>query len=140
MKQKTYITKNEKETMNLARRLAGGLKKGDVLGLIGELGSGKTVFAKGIARGLGIREKVTSPTFTLLHAYSGKKRLYHFDLYRLNCAEELSQIGYEEYFWGDGVVLVEWADKFPDLLPGRSTRIYFKTGKKNIRNIRIEKP
>lgn len=93
------------------------MSAGMVLALNGALGTGKTVLAKGIARGLGVKELVISPTFTLIQEYQGRVPLFHFDFYRLDRAEEVEALGYEEYFFGEGVCLVEWAEKFPFLLP-----------------------
>ena len=93
-------------------------RPGEIIALSGDLGCGKTVFTQGFAKGLGIREPVTSPTFTIMQIYeSGRLPLCHFDVYRLSDAEEMNEIGYEDYFYGDGVSLVEWADLFPELFP-----------------------
>jgi tRNA threonylcarbamoyladenosine biosynthesis protein TsaE len=95
------------------------LRPGDFLALTGELGAGKTQFAKGIAEGLGVDPSVpvTSPTYTLLNIYGGRVPFYHFDLYRLHGGQDLLDLGFEEYFHGDGVCLVEWAERLQDLLP-----------------------
>lgn len=135
--QEKKITHSEKETIKWAERWAKKLKPGSVLGLIGELGSGKTVFSRGIARGLGIPDPVTSPTFNLLQVYQGRQKLFHFDLYRLQSQDELAQIGYEEFFFGQGIVLVEWADKFMDLLPEKSYLVRFRHIDRNTREIEI---
>jgi len=97
----------------LGRRLCGG----ETIALVGDLGAGKTTLARAIARGLGIQSPVSSPTFGIVHEYPGPIPLIHFDPYRLNRAEDLLEIGYDEYFERGGVVLIEWADKFPELLP-----------------------
>ena len=109
-----YITRDEKETQDLGRALASILRRADVVLLTGELGTGKTCFAKGLARGLGIKEKVLSPTFTLLREYRGRLPLYHLDAYRLEGPWDLFDIGVEEYLEGDGVLLVEWGDRARD--------------------------
>jgi tRNA threonylcarbamoyladenosine biosynthesis protein TsaE len=127
------------KTREVAARFAGALKPGDVVALEGELGSGKTCFVQGLARGLGVSEKafVRSPSFTLLNEYEGKVPLYHFDFYRLFVAEDLGDLGLEEYFDGDGVTVVEWADKFLGSLPDRTIHIRFKIVDENIREIDI---
>jgi tRNA threonylcarbamoyladenosine biosynthesis protein TsaE len=93
------------------------LSEGDVISLSGDLGAGKTVFTKGLAEGLSISEPVTSPTFTIIKEYSGRLPLYHFDVYRLSDPNELDALGVDEYFYGDGVSVVEWGDKVEELMP-----------------------
>jgi tRNA threonylcarbamoyladenosine biosynthesis protein TsaE len=114
------------DTMRLAACLAATAKAGDVFALTGDLGAGKTVFAKGFAQGLGYAHEVVSPTFTLMNVCEGGRlTLYHFDLYRLDCATEaLEGIGYEDYFFADGVCLVEWADKAPSLMPDHTKWVH----------------
>ena len=112
------ITKTPQELTYLGERLAAFLQAGDVIALDGELGAGKTTLAQGIASGLGVAEVVNSPTFTIIHEYtSGRLPFYHFDVYRLNKAEELEDLGYEDYFYGEGVTVVEWAKLIGDYLP-----------------------
>ncbi|NCO66517.1 MAG: tRNA (adenosine(37)-N6)-threonylcarbamoyltransferase complex ATPase subunit type 1 TsaE [Candidatus Aquicultor secundus] len=113
----SVITHSPEETWELARKLAPILSSGDVINLSGDLGAGKTVFSKGLAVGLGIDEPVTSPTFTLIKEYMGRLPLYHFDVYRLSSPEEMEELGFDEYFYGDGVSVVEWGDKIEELLP-----------------------
>jgi len=109
---------SENETMSFAQQLAAEIKPGTVLGLVGDLGAGKTHFVKGLARGLGSSTPVASPTFTLVHEYrDGSSPLYHFDFYRAEQLEEIVAIGWEEYLDEEGIVVVEWADRFPDLMP-----------------------
>ena len=116
------ISHSPAETIALARTLAATLRRGAVLALSGDLGAGKTHFVKGLAAGLGTAASVTSPTFTLLHEYpGGRLPLYHFDFYRLDDADEALRIGLDEYLDGDGACVIEWAEKFPALLP-RHTR------------------
>ena len=123
MEDKIFI-KDENETKKFGEDLAKQLKAGDVIALIGELGTGKTALTKYIARGLGIPCEVTSPTFTIINEYkSGRLPLYHFDVYRLAKADEMYELGYEEYFYGGGVTVVEWADKIEKLLPKGSITI-----------------
>lgn len=113
----TVITHSPEETRELAKKLAPKLSAGDVINLSGDLGAGKTVFTKGLAKGLEIDEPVTSPTFTIIKEYEGRLPLYHFDVYRLFEPDELDELGVDEYFYGDGVSVVEWGDKVKELLP-----------------------
>jgi len=107
--------------VELGRAETAQLRRGDVLALCGELGAGKTHFVKGVAAGLGTEGEITSPTFTLIHEYiGGRLPLYHFDFYRLEDEDEALKIGLDEYLDGDGVCVVEWADKFPGLLPAHT--------------------
>ncbi len=104
--------------MEFGRLQAARLRRGDVLALCGDLGAGKTHFVKGVAAGIGADASVTSPTFTLIHEYlGGRLPVYHFDFYRLEDEDEAIKIGLDEYLDGDGICLIEWADKFPGLLP-----------------------
>ncbi|MCQ9208531.1 MAG: tRNA (adenosine(37)-N6)-threonylcarbamoyltransferase complex ATPase subunit type 1 TsaE [Omnitrophica bacterium] len=113
------VTNSAEETVKLGQQLGRHLKAGDVLGLIGELGSGKTTLVKGIASGLGIKKKedVSSPSFVLIREYSGKIPLYHFDLYRLDKIKDIAYLGVEEYLFDQGVCVIEWAEKMQMLLP-----------------------
>ncbi|HLQ70493.1 MAG TPA: tRNA (adenosine(37)-N6)-threonylcarbamoyltransferase complex ATPase subunit type 1 TsaE [Bacillota bacterium] len=108
-------THSEEHTMKLAEKLASLLKPGDVITLEGDLGAGKTTFTKGIAHGLGVKRVVNSPTFTIIKEYSGELPLYHMDVYRLEDSDE--DIGFAEYFDGDGITVVEWAHFIEDYLP-----------------------
>ncbi|HQD49894.1 MAG TPA: tRNA (adenosine(37)-N6)-threonylcarbamoyltransferase complex ATPase subunit type 1 TsaE [Defluviitaleaceae bacterium] len=113
-----YETFSEEETKELAYKIACQAKKGDTYCLIGDLGAGKTAFAKGLAKGLDIEEEIiSSPTFTLVNEYQGRLPLYHFDVYRITDIDEMEEIGYEEYFYGDGVCLIEWANLIEELIP-----------------------
>jgi tRNA threonylcarbamoyladenosine biosynthesis protein TsaE len=112
-----FISHSAQQTQRLGARLGELLSPGDVLLLDGNLGAGKTVFAQGVARGLGIQDPVTSPTFTLIHEYRGRLPLYHVDLYRIVGAPEAADLGLEDYLYGEGVTLVEWADRAEPLLP-----------------------
>ena len=117
MKEK-MTTHSAEETRRLGEKIAAELRAGDVILLEGPLGAGKSELARGIARGLGVTETVTSPSFTILNVYdSGRIPLYHFDWYRLESAEELYELGMEEYLGGDGVALVEWPGRCPEALP-----------------------
>ena len=116
------------DTKKIGFELAKKAAAGDVYCLIGELGAGKTVFAKGFARGLGIDADVTSPTFTILNEYrESRLSLFHFDLYRMGNPYELFAMGYEEYFFGDGVTLVEWPENAGNLIPDNSVHIRIET-------------
>lgn len=122
-------TNSEEETKEFAVRFAKELKAGDVLALVGELGSGKTSFVRGLAKGLDVPQKtsVTSPTFVLIHEYwGGLLPLYHFDFYRLEKIEDALALYVEEYWEGKGVSVVEWADRFPTLFPERTRWIRFR--------------
>jgi len=115
----TIISHSVEETAAFGRSIASTLRRGDVLALCGELGAGKTHFVKGIAAGLDGSDVVTSPTFTLIHEYTGGRLpLFHFDFYRLEDESEAIKIGLEEYLDGEGVCAIEWAEKFSALLPG----------------------
>ena len=108
---------SEKETFDFAKNMAEGAKKGDIYCLCGDLGVGKTVFTKGFAQGLGIDEHITSPTFTIVNEYEGTLPFYHFDVYRIGDIDEMYDIGFEEYIYGEGVCLIEWADIIKDIIP-----------------------
>lgn len=111
-------TRSAQETFALGERLGRSAQPGQVYALIGGLGVGKTVFTQGLATGLGIREPVCSPTFTILQVYGGGRLpFYHFDVYRIGDVEEMEEIGYEDCFYGQGVCLVEWADLVMEILP-----------------------
>ena len=113
-----YETNSPEETYTLARRLGEQAQPGTVYTLTGDLGVGKTVFAQGLAKGLGIEEAINSPTFTIVQVYDeGRLPFYHFDVYRIGDIEEMDEIGYEDYFYGEGVCLVEWAELIEELLP-----------------------
>ena len=117
------LSHSEQETKEIGEKIAKKLKEGDVIALNGDLGAGKTAFAKGIAKGLGIKEFITSPTFTIVNEYIGKIPLYHFDVYRINHISEMDEIGTEEYLYGEGVCVIEWADLIKDLLPEHTVDI-----------------
>ncbi|MDR1952958.1 MAG: tRNA (adenosine(37)-N6)-threonylcarbamoyltransferase complex ATPase subunit type 1 TsaE [Clostridiales Family XIII bacterium] len=124
------ITLNEQELRAYGRALGESLEPGAVLALVGDLGAGKTTLTKAIAEGLGIEEPVTSPTFTLIGEYAGGRLpLYHFDVYRIDDPDEMNVLGYEEYFYGNGLTVVEWADKIWELLPADAIVIELSYGK-----------
>jgi len=118
-----YESYSEEDTLSFAKKLGETASKGDIFCLIGDLGVGKTVFSKGFAQGMGIDEYITSPTFTIVHEYEGKLPLYHFDVYRISDAGEMDEIGYEEYFYGEGVCLIEWANIIPEIIPSSAKYI-----------------
>src|ERR671918_2425632 len=117
-------THSPEDTEAVGARLADRLGPGDVVALTGELGAGKTCFTQGIARGLGVRARAVSPTFVLVNEYHGRLPLHHVDAYRTASLTELLDLGLEELFGGDGVTIVEWADKLAPLLPGRAIRVH----------------
>ena len=119
------ISQSVKDTINIGKAIAKNLKPSDIICLFGELGSGKTVLTKGIAQGLGIeRKRVISPSFVLIREHSqGKLPLYHFDLYRLKEARDILALGYEEYLYGEGVTVIEWADRLKYLIPAEFLKI-----------------
>jgi tRNA threonylcarbamoyladenosine biosynthesis protein TsaE len=121
-----YRTESSRKTVGLGRKLGQLLHGGDLIVLTGELGCGKTWFTKGIALGLGITEVVTSPSFALMNAYEGVKTLFHMDVYRLEAAEDFLDTGLDECFDGEGVVVMEWGDKWPEILPARRLNVAFK--------------
>lgn len=120
-----FIESNsEKDTYLLGLELGQKAKAGTVYTLVGDLGVGKTVFTKGLAKGLGIEEPVSSPTFTIVQVYEeGRLPFYHFDVYRIGDIEEMDEIGYEDYVYGEGVSLIEWADLIEDILPEHYTEV-----------------
>jgi len=133
-------SKSAAETIEIGKELGKLLTKGDVVALIGELGSGKTYFTKGIAQGLEVPPDhvVNSPSFTLVNSYEGRLTLYHMDSYRLKGAQEFINAGLEEYFYMEGVVVLEWADKWPELLPAWHLKVRLDILGPNSRRITFE--
>lgn len=130
------ITNSEKETFDLGNGFAKTLKRGSIVALNGELGAGKTVFVKGIAKGLGIIDHILSPTFTLLRQYDG---LNHFDVYRIKDSEELYEIGFLDYLYGDEITIIEWANLIEDILPSDVIHVdILRANTENKRIIKIE--
>ena len=119
------ISKKEKETFNLGIDISKDISNGDVIGLIGNLASGKTTFVKGLLKGLGYRYEVTSPTFTLINEYDAKYKVIHIDFYREENIQRWHNIGFDYLFDNDAVILIEWADLFPELLPENTYRLFF---------------
>ena len=133
-------TNSAAETRALGEELSSSLRPGDVVVLEGELGAGKSELARGIARGLGVRETVTSPSFTILNVYeSGRYPLYHFDWYRLESADELYELGMDEYLGGDGIAVVEWAERCPEAVPENTIRITLDVTGEESRRIQIQR-
>jgi tRNA threonylcarbamoyladenosine biosynthesis protein TsaE len=135
------ISNSIDKTIEIGAKLGKKLREGDVVALVGDLGAGKTVLTKGIARGLGVKNVryVNSPTFVIIKEYKGRLPLYHFDLYRLNKSSVLDAENFEEYFYGDGVTVVEWADKIRKLLPKRHIEVKLSVAGEGKRKIEIRK-
>lgn len=133
------ITNNRDETLNFAENLAKQIVAPKIIVLSGDLGAGKTTFSKGFAKGLGISETITSPTFTLLNEYSGDKNLYHFDMYRLSSKEEAYELGFENYFENnDGIILVEWAENVKGLFTPPYLKVLIEKIDENKRKFTLE--
>ena len=125
--EKIIISNSPEETEQFGHKLVQQLKPGDVLAFFGDLGSGKTTLIKGICKGLEVEADITSPTFTFIHEYSGRLQVYHFDFYRIANSHEVWELGCDEYFYGEGICLIEWADRIPDLLPENRIEIHLKS-------------
>jgi tRNA threonylcarbamoyladenosine biosynthesis protein TsaE len=135
----TFISNNPAETEAIGQRFAKDVDTGSILALKGELGSGKTQFLKGLVAGLGSGAAVTSPTFTILHEYSsGRFPVYHFDFFRLEDRQSVARLGLDDYFFGDGVSVIEWADRFPEFIPGQARWILFEIKSENTRAITLK--
>ncbi|MDD2629248.1 MAG: tRNA (adenosine(37)-N6)-threonylcarbamoyltransferase complex ATPase subunit type 1 TsaE [Limnochordia bacterium] len=128
-------TNSNLDTKGYGQRLASYLLPGDVIALSGDLGAGKTTFCQGIGQGLGVGIPIKSPTFTIIREYEGRIPFYHFDVYRLNSLLELEDLGYEEYFYGDGVVAIEWADLIKPVLPEDHLEVIMEYGHESGRKI-----
>ena len=138
VKTQKITSKGPEETKAFGKHLAKGLKKGDIICLYGDLGSGKTTLIKGIASGLKISPaKVNSPTFVLMNMYKGRLPLFHFDLYRIENLQGISSIGYDEFLYGDGISVIEWADRLGKFLPEQYLKIEMKHKRPNERLIRF---
>lgn len=124
MEDKIIVMENEEAVRKFGRELGAAAEAGSVIALTGDLGAGKTTLTKAIAEGLGVKEIITSPTFNIIKQYgSGRLPLYHFDVYRITDPDEMYELGYEEYFYGEGVCVVEWADMIDELIPEDAVRI-----------------
>ena len=133
-------TRSEQETIAFGEQLAARLPRGTAVLLIGDLGAGKTTLAKGIVEGLGAAgaDEVSSPTFTLIHEYGDPVRVYHVDLYRIEEASQAARLGLEELFRDDAVVLIEWGERFPELLPAERVEIRLRRTGEQAREIEVE--
>lgn len=135
-------TRSAEETFEVGRKIGEEANAGQVFTLIGDLGVGKTVFTQGLAKGLGIEEAISSPTFTIVQVYEdGRLPFYHFDVYRIGDVEEMEEIGYEDYFYGEGVTLIEWSNLIEEILPKQRTEIVIEKDLSNgfdYRKITIE--
>ena len=135
----TFKSVSATETIRFGERLGKLLAPGHVIALLGELGAGKTTMVKGIVRGLGVtdRRAVKSPTFALVHRYEGRMPVYHFDAYRLESTQEMLDIGSDEMIYGDGVSIIEWADKVPECLPEEYLKVTLIAVSENERTIEV---
>lgn len=134
-----HICENPEQTMALGEKLAKECLPGTVIAFEGSLGAGKTTFSKGLAKGLGIKQEVTSPTYTIIAVYQGKLPLYHMDFYRMESSEEIELLGAEDYFYADGICLIEWSEKAADLLPEKHWTVQIKILDNDKREISIRK-
>jgi tRNA threonylcarbamoyladenosine biosynthesis protein TsaE len=132
-----FKTTKPEETREIGKAMGCLLKGGDVVGLTGELGAGKTVFIKGLAEGLGVPDFVSSPTFIIMNEYNGRMPFFHVDLYRLENNREIEELALDEYFGRDGVVAIEWAEKLGDRMPQKSINVKIEHSGERERKIRI---
>ena len=132
-----FFSKSYIETEEIAFQLAQTLKGTEIIAMFGGLGAGKTAFTRGLARGLGINDGVSSPTFALVHEYEGKFNLYHFDMYRINTFDDLYTTGFFDYM-DNGVMVIEWSENIENALPDNCIRVYIKVISENEREIEIE--
>lgn len=132
-------TQTTSETVRIGKSIGSLLRPGDVVALVGELGTGKTQFIKGLAEGLGVGKPtyISSPSFTLINEYPGRVPFYHIDLFRLESEKEAEELGLEEYFQGEGITAIEWADRIPSLLPDENLWIHIHYTGKNTRSIEM---
>lgn len=137
MKEIRFVSHSVLQTIEVARKLSHLLKKGDVIGLVGNLGSGKTTFIQGLAQGLGVRHTINSPSFVILKIYPQKTPLHHFDLYRLRSLKDLEDIGYEDFICDSGISVIEWADRAGQLLPKEYLKVTIEIKGKTARAIRF---
>ena len=134
-----FISNSPAETEAIGQQFAENIGTGSILALRGDLGSGKTVFVKGLVAGLGSCTAVTSPTFTILHEYrGGRLPVYHFDFFRLEERQSIARLGLDDYFFGDGVSVIEWADRFPELIPQQARWILFEIKSEDQRGITFQ--
>jgi len=137
----TFISNSPAETEGIGRQLAEDVRIRSVLALKGELGSGKTLFTKGFVAGMGSYAAVSSPTFTIVHEYrDGRFPVYHFDFFRVESRQSLARLGLDDYLFGDGVSIIEWADRFPEFIPEQARWILFEIKSENQRAIVFQDP
>ncbi len=136
-----YTSHSPEDTEKIAAEFARTLRPNDVVAMYGDLGAGKTAFAKGVARALGVTAYVTSPTFTIVNEYKGNMPFYHFDAYRIGSSEEMYDIGFEDYIYAGGVSLIEWSELIEDILPDKRYRVTIEKSQTddNTRTITIER-
>ena len=135
----TFISNSPAETEAIGRQFAKDVDAGSVLALKGELGSGKTQFVKGLVAALGSGATITSPTFTIVHEYpGGRLPVYHFDFFRLEDRQSIARLGLDDYFFGDGISVIEWADRFPEFIPEQACWISFEIKSENTRAISLK--
>lgn len=134
-----FISHSEDETFSYGKELSSEFVPGDVIALVGNLGSGKTVLTKGIASGIGVNEVVNSPTFKLIGEYKSNPPLFHFDFYRIKSPKEIIDFGIEYYYSAKGICVIEWADLFPNLIPKNSKWFYFQIDTSDKRKITYRK-
>jgi tRNA threonylcarbamoyladenosine biosynthesis protein TsaE len=135
-----YISYSEADTVKIGKTLAESLEPGTVVAMYGDLGSGKTAMVRGMAQGLGLNARVSSPTFTIVNEYLGEIPLFHFDMYRLGDADELFEIGWEDYIQRGGICAVEWSENVEEAFYSDTVRVYFEKIDDTTRRIRIEFP
>ena len=135
-----YFSHSETETSKVGFELASQLKPGDVIAMYGDLGAGKTAFVRGLAEGLGLDARVSSPTFTIVNEYLGKTPLFHFDMYRLSDADELFEIGWEDYITRGGICVVEWSENVEEAFYNDTIRIHIEKIDDSSRKIKIDFP
>ena len=134
-----FNTKSPKDTIDVGKKIGKLLKEGDVIALVGNLGAGKTVIANGLCCGLGVKEGyITSPTYTIINQYDGKIPVYHIDLYRLKNSSELYNLGWDEYIYGHGTCIIEWADRAGEMLPEEYLTVNIEVTGKNKRKITLQ--
>jgi len=136
----TFYSNSEPETEEIGSQLAKSLSAGGVVALFGDLGAGKTAFVRGLARGLGLDARVSSPTFTIVNEYLGEVPLFHFDMYRIGSSDELFDIGWEDYLDRGGVCAVEWSENIADALPSDAVRVTITKAGETSRRIDIQLP
>lgn len=128
MNKREFVSNSPEETFLIAKNFSNELKAGDIVALNGNLGTGKTIFVKGICAGLSAEQNPLSPTFSIINEYNGKFKIYHFDFYRIKDIEELYDIGYEDYFNDESICLIEWANMFTEILPEKRIEVLIEFG------------